>query len=224
LNELGIPAPQLNNIGQILDELIARNKLTNQPSIAYIQITRGIQYPRRHVYDEISEPTFFISVEKFLPKNDEMLNGVKAGLEEDIRWHRCDIKTISLIPNVISSRRAAEKGYSEMIYHRSGLITEGAHTNICFIKKDTLITPPLSNFILSGITRKVVLGICAKAGIKFSEQNVEVNELKSFDEILLLGTTTEITPVSELEGKKVGKGIPGPVCRVLQSEYRKLYS
>ncbi|MFA7229006.1 MAG: aminotransferase class IV [Melioribacteraceae bacterium] len=223
LKEIGIPAPPLEEIAPILSDLISKNDLKDHPSIVYIQISRGYQYPRRHAFVNSGSPTFFISVEKFSANREAMMNGVCAGLEEDIRWHRCDIKSTSLIPNVLSSQRAGSKGYAEIIYHRNGFITEGAHTNICFVKNNSLITPPLSNFILAGITRKIVLEICAKTGIIYSEENVPVGRVKDFDEILLLGTTTEITPVIEIDGVKVNSGIPGPVCRTLQSEYRKLY-
>ncbi|PKL83386.1 MAG: hypothetical protein CVV24_05305 [Ignavibacteriae bacterium HGW-Ignavibacteriae-3] len=222
LNETHIPVPDLKNIENILNELIIKNDLTHELSIAYIQISRGYQYPRRHSYVENLDPTFFISVEKMPVKKNEMINGIKAGLEEDLRWHRCDIKSTSLLPNVLSAGDAARKGYSEIVYHRNGIITEGSHTNICFVKDNVLITPPLSNLILAGVTRKTVLEICCSIGIKVEEKNVNVEELSDFDEILLLGTTTEITPVIELDGTKVNDGHPGPVCRILQGEYQKL--
>ncbi|MHB8931575.1 MAG: D-amino-acid transaminase [Melioribacteraceae bacterium] len=223
LNEMHISFPHLDNIESVLHKLISVNSLTDELSIAYLQITRGYQYPRRHSFDKNISPTFFISAEKFPPKTDDMINGVRAGLEEDIRWLRCDIKSTSMIPNILSSHRAKEKNLSEIIFHRNGIITEGTHTNVCFVKEDLLITPPLNNFILAGITRKVVLSLCHQLGITFEERTISISELKDFDEILLLGTTVEVTPVTEIDGISVNDGKPGPICRLLQNEYRKIY-
>ncbi len=223
LLELQIPLPPLANIETVLNDLIHRNNLIDEPSIAYMQVTRGFQFPRKHSFNEKLAPTFFISVYKFPIKKDEMIHGVKTGLEKDIRWLRCDIKSTSLIPSVLSSRRASEKGFSEIIYHRDGLITEGAHTNVCFVSNNELITPPLSNFILAGVTRKIVLGLCGQLRIKFAERNILLTELKDIGEIMLLGTTTEITPVIEIDGTKINDGLPGPICRLLQNDYLKLH-
>lgn len=223
LKEMQISIPPLDNIESVLQELISINNLTDELSIAYLQITRGHQYPRRHSFNENLHATFFISVEKFPAKIDDMINGVRVGLEEDIRWLRCDIKSTSLIPNILSSHRAIKKGFSEIIFHRNGTVTEGTHTNVCFIKGDLLITPPLNNFILAGITRKVVLSLCHQLGITFEERTISISELKDFDEILLLGTTVEVTPVTEIDGINVNDGKPGPICRLLQNEYRKIY-
>ena len=222
LTELNITHPPLDNIETVLNELILRNNLSEELSIAYIQVTRGTQYPRRHSFSRDLSPTFFISAEKFPANKKNMADGVRVGLEEDIRWARCDIKTTSLLPNVLTSRRADEKNFTEFIYHRNGKITEGAHTNVCFVRNNELITPPLSNFILSGITRKIVLGLCGKIGISCYEREIELSEINNFDEVMILGTTTEITPVIEIDGRKVNTGKPGAVCRSLQKEYGKL--
>ena len=222
LKELLIPIPSLNDIEPLLNELIIKNNLTDEPSIAYLQVTRGIQYPRRHSFDDKISHTLFISTERFPAKKDQMISGVKVGLGKDIRWLRCDIKSTSLIPSVLSSHNASQKGYFETIYHREGIITEGAHTSVCFVAKNELIIPKLSNLILAGITRRIVLEICHQEGIRFSEKDISITELNNFAEIMLLGTTTEITPVIGIDGIKINQGIPGPVCRLLQSEYQKL--
>jgi D-alanine transaminase len=224
LNEMQISIPPLENIESVLQELISINNLIDEPSIAYLQVTRGYQYPRRHFFNENLPPTFFISVERFPAKVNDMVNGVRIGIEEDIRWLRCDIKSISLIPNILSTNRAIKKGLSEIIFHRDGIITEGTHTNICFVKGDLIITPPLNNFILAGITRKVVLSLCNQIGITFEERIISISELKDFNEIILLGTTTEVTPVIEIDGIIVNDGKPGPICRLLQKEFCNLHS
>jgi D-alanine transaminase len=222
LKSMNIPAPQLDNLESILNELVIKNNIENSPANIYIQVSRGYQFPRRHNYSLDLNPTFFITIEKFLPHTEEMEKGVKVGLEEDIRWHRCDIKSTSLIANVMSKHRAAERGLSEMIWHRNGNITEGTHSNICFVKRNELFTPPLSNFILPGITRKIVLNLCCQFDIHATEREINTNELNEFDEAMLLGTVTEITPVIKFDGIDTSLSKPGPICKLLQREYKKL--
>ncbi len=223
LKEIGIPYNNCDGIESTLNELMKLNKLTDEVSIGYIQISRGCHIPRRHNFEDGMEPTVFMYVEKYPARQEEMKNGVKVGLEEDIRWLRCNIKATSLLPNILSRNKAVRNGLSEIIWHRNGFITEGSQTNVCFIKDGELSTPPLSNLILPGITRGIVLRLCEKLGIKFTEREINLSELKNFDEILLLSTTAEVTPVIEVDRKIINKGIPGPVCRLLQSEYQKLY-
>jgi len=224
LKKLEISFTAFVNIESILYELIRKNNLDDQLSIAYIQISRGVQFPRRHYFDDGMEPTVFMYVEKLSARQEEMKSGVKVGLEEDIRWMRCDIKTTSLLPNVLSKQRAVKNGVTEIIWHRNGFITEGTQTNVCFIKNNELITPPLSNFILPGITRGIVLRLCKKLGITTTERDIKLSELNGFDEILLLSTTAEVIPVIEADGKIINNRIPGPICRLLQGEYQKLYN
>lgn len=224
LKKIEISFTAFENIESVLCELIQKNNLDDQLSIAYIQISRGNQFPRRHFYYENLEPSIFIYVEKYPARIDEMKNGVRVGLEEDIRWMRCDIKTTSLLPNVLSKQRAVKNGLTEIIWHRNGFITEGTQTNVCFIKNSELITPPLSNLILPGITRKIVLRLCEKLGIGYSERDIKLSELNHFDEMLLLSTTAEITHVIELDGNIINDRVPGPICKLLQSEYQKLYT
>ena len=224
LKKIEISFTAFENVESVLYELIQKNNLEDQLSIAYIQISRGNQFPRRHFYNENLEPSIFICVEKYPARVDEMKNGVRVGLEEDIRWLRCDIKTTSLLPNVLSKQRAIKNGLTEIIWHRNGFITEGTQTNVCFIKNSELITPPLSNLILPGITRGIVLRLCKKLGIRYTERDIKLTELKDFDEILLLSTTAEVTPVIELDGNIINGRVPGQICKLLQSEYQKLYN
>jgi D-alanine transaminase len=223
LREMEIREPDLQNLEFILYELINKNDLTNEPSIAYLQVTRGNQFPRRHVFDEITAPTFFIYVEKFPAKSNDLANGIKAGLEQDIRWHRCDIKSVALIPNILSKSRAAKNGLTEIIWHRGGIITEGTQTNIFFVKDKTLFTPQLSPNILAGITRATVIELANKLLIKCIEGNISIEELNYFDEIFLASTTAEVTSVIEIAGIKINNGVPGQLAQLLQCEYRALY-
>jgi len=223
LKEIGVPYNKLDSIESNLNELMKLNNLTDEVSIGYIQISRGYHIPRRHYFDDEMEPTVFMYVEKYHARQEEMKNGVKIGLEEDIRWLRCNIKATSLLANILTRNKAVRKGLSEIVWHRNGIITEGTQTNIFFVKNGELYTPPLSNFILPGITRKVVLDLCIGNGISFTERNFTIDELTKSDEIFLTSTTAEVTPVIEIEGTNVKDLKPGPISRILQKEYSKLY-
>lgn len=222
LKELDIPVPDISNLEQILDELIRINNLEDKLSIAYLQISRGYQFPRRHSFNDEVKPTFFIYVENFPTKVDDIKNGVKVGLDKDIRWTRCDIKSTSLIPNILSNKKASTNNLTEIIWHRDGIITEGTHTNIFFVKDNVVITPPLNNFILAGVTRKAILSMCKQTGITISERLVNIEELKTFDEIFITSTLSEITPVIEIDGMTVNNGKPGRMTMRLQNEFQKL--
>ena len=223
LNKLEIEFTSFENIEQTLYTLIKKNNLSGKISIAYIQISRGNQIPRRHVYSDSLNPTIFMYVEEYPRKIEDMNRGLKIGLEEDIRWMHCDIKATSLLPNILARHRAIKNGLSEIVWHRNGFITEGTQTNICFVKDGEIFTPPLSNFILPGITRKVVRRLCDDLGINFLEREINIDELDSFDEILLLSTSAEVTPVKEIDEKYLNGKVPGPICKLLQNEYQKLF-
>ena len=129
---------------------------------------------------------------------------------------RCDVKSTMLMANVLARQKALEQNAVEAIFVRSGFITEGTHTSFCAVKKGKLYTPPLSNLILDGVTRKVILEICRRENIPAQETEIKADELKSFDELMLLGTISEVTPVVQINDWKVGNGKPGPVTLRLQ--------
>jgi D-alanine transaminase len=141
-------------------------------------------------------------------------------LVPDIRWTRCDIKALALLPNVLASQEAKERGAEEAVFVRDGVITEGAHTNVCAVLDGQLVTHPLTNYILPGITRRVVLELCAELGIPYREAPMGEEELRTASEAMILGTTTEIMPVVQVGGQPVGDGQPGPVTRQLQAAFR----
>ncbi len=223
LTELSITFSNVESIEAILTELISRNNLSDKTAIAYIQITRGAQRPRKHSYNDEAVPTFLAYVEEQPINYDTLNNGVKVGIEQDIRWHRCDIKTIALLPNVLSKQRAVQKNLFEIIWHRDGVITEGVQTNVAFVKDDVVYTPPLNNLILPGITRQTVLRLCRSLGIQTSEREIQLNELKNFNEIFLMSTTAEIMPVISIDDVVVGRGVPGNLTKHLQREFQKLH-
>ena len=130
-------------------------------------------------------------------------------LKEDIRWSRCDIKSIALLPNTISFQEASENGLKECIFVRNGIITEGSHSNIFFVIEGTLFTHPESNYVLSGVTRKNILRIAQESGIKIREEAVQENRIRFIQEAFITNTSAEVTPVTELGGNTIGDGVTG---------------
>jgi D-alanine transaminase len=223
LEQLRIKGIDVGKVRPVIEELIARNGHKSAQAIAYIQVTRGSYFPRQHFFPPPSTlPTLFISTSPFRPHTEEIEKGVQLLLEPDIRWSRCDIKTIALLPNILSRQNAVEKGAAETIWSRDGVITEGTHTNFCAVKEGMLLTPRKSNFILSGITRQVVLHICRSLNISSMETSIKESELSDFDECMIIGTTTEVTPVVKINDLTIGNGIPGEITKKLQKELYRI--
>lgn len=222
LEKMKIKVDSLEFLEPTIMELLTKNNLLEVPSIAYLQITRGVQFPRRHDYADELIPTVLIYTDKLPVKNNILREGIKVGLEEDVRWLCCDIKSISLAANAAAKQRAKENGFDETIFHRNGMITEGTHSNVCFVKNGKVVTPPLSNLVLPGVTRRTVLQLCIKLGIEVDERGILLNELNSFDEVFMTATTAGVLPVIEIEGTKINSGKPGNLTCTLQDAYQKL--
>ena len=208
-----------NRIEKHITELIRLNNFKYEEHLfIYLQITRGNYFPRQHQFPPNDiEPTFFISVTPFKRPVDDFNNGIKVILEDDIRWIRCDIKSTMLMANVLARQKALEQNAVEAIFIRNGIVTEGTHTSFCAVKNGTMFTPPISNYILDGITRKIILEICSTKKIPFREVEIRKDELKSFDEMMMLGTISEVMPVIQVDDWKVGDGRPGEITLKLQS-------
>ena len=208
-----------NEIEKVVNKLVAVNNFGNEEHLfVYLQITRGTYFPRQHHFPPADvEPTFFLSVTPFKRQEQQFRDGIKVILEEDIRWVRCDVKSTMLMPNVLARQKALEQNAVEAIFVRNGYITEGTHTSFCAVKNEELYTHPLSNLILDGITRKVILEICKMQNIPVNEVKIKSEELKTFDEIMLLGTISEVMPVVQVNDWLVGNGKPGVFTLKLQS-------
>jgi D-alanine transaminase len=210
----------IDGVEQIIYKLIQRNTLAGEV-LVYLQITRGASFPRMHSFPkEKVEPTIFISVQELNEKPEEQQNGIKVILQEDLRWMRCDIKSISLLPAILANQKAVEAHADEAILVRNGLITEGTHTNFFAVRNGEVVTAPLSNLILDGVTRKVVLELCRRAGVKVREELIRADELKSYDEFFVTSTTKEITPVVMIDGAVIGNGNPGVLTLRLLSQFK----
>jgi len=224
LREIHISFAESESLRDICEALIRDNDLKEDDATVYIQITRGAA-PRKHTFpDKTTRSTVYISASAFQPPEENWKNGIKAVLVPDIRWSRCDIKATALLSNVLANQRAYQNHAQEALFVRDGTITEGSHTNFCAVFDGQLITFPESNYILSGITRGVILKLCREIEIPFREFPVFEKDLKRADECMILGTTTEVTPVIQVDEWKVGDGTPGPVTMKLQKAFRERVS
>lgn len=215
IRELRINWPDAELYPSIALDLIKRNKLDNQMAMVYFQVTRGAAKRTHYFPSPEVNPTIYANAWAFTPDNNLKETGIKVMLKEDIRWSRCDIKSIALLANTISFQEACEYGLRETIFVRNGIITEGSHSNIFFIADNTLYTHPESNYILPGVTRKNVLRIAQQSGIKIREEAYFENKLRLAQEAFLTNTSAEVTPVIEIGGNTIGEGIPGPVTRLI---------
>lgn len=216
LEQININFDKFHQLETIIYQLAELNSLNSEFS-AYIQITRGISFPRTHSYSKDLKPTVFIYVSKLNNRDNEINNGVSVILQQDFRWSRCDIKSIALTPNVLANSKAINQGDYEAVFFRDNKITEGSHTNFFAVKNDKIITAPLSNFILNGVTRNIILDLCKQKNIPFNEEYILVNKIFDYDEFFLTGTTTEITPVVKVNKNLIGDGKPGKLTREIQN-------
>ena len=219
LRELRINWTDADKFPSIADDLIKINKLENEPAMIYLQVTRGAAR-RSHSFPSPEVlPTTYSYAWGFKPDSQSKESGIKVMLKEDIRWTRCDIKSVALLPNTLSFQEAYENGMKECIFVRNGLITEGSHSNIFFVIDGTLFTHPESNHILSGITRKNILRIADESGIKIREEAVLENRIRLVKEAFITNTSAEVTPVTEIGGNTVGDGVPGPVTKIIRDKF-----
>lgn len=206
-------------IREIHDHLLQENGLAAPDSDAtvYIQITRGCA-PRTHAFPQPRcEPTIYAFASPFRIPTELRRKGVAAITHPDIRWARCDIKSINLLPNVVAKQRAVEAGTWESVLVRDGVITEGSSTNVFGVIDGELRTYPRSNYILPGITRDVVLRIARELGIPIGERPIFFDEIGRLEELFLTGTTTDVQPIVTLDGRTVGDGAVGGVVTAIQT-------
>ncbi len=207
---------------EIAEELIQRNELGTECAIVYFQVTRGVA-PRTHAFpDPPVKPTVYGFARRQSINTLVAEKGVAIWLTPDPRWNRCDIKTTALIANILPYQEAHDKGFAEVCFVRNGFVTEGAHSNIFFVRDETLYTHPENNGILSGITRKNVISVAGTNGIAVVEEAVAADMIPYMNEAFISNTTGEIVPVTRITDQQIGDGTPGPVTRRLQMQLREL--
>jgi D-alanine transaminase len=185
----------------------------------YVQVTRGVA-PREHAFPRVP-PTTLVTVTAIHPLSEaQRTGGVSVITTPDIRWGRCDIKSLNLLPNVMARQAAAEAGAFEAVFVSSdGTVQEGAGSNVLAVIDGTLVTPPLGPRILAGVSRAHLLDLAAREGIPVAERPLSAAALRSADEVLLTGTTIEVVGVVRVDGRVVGDGAPGPVTRRLAERF-----
>ncbi len=188
----------------------------------YLQITRG-QAPRDHPFPLDLAPTTILTFRELRPLETSVHDaGVKAVTIEDIRWGRCDIKSLNLLANVLARQRAKEAGAFEAILIRAGMVTEGSVSNVVAVRNGVLHTAPEGNKILSGVTRAIVLELARSERLLVSEEFVGREDLLRASEVFLTGTTVEVLSVVEVDGRAIGDGRPGPMSRLLSARWNAL--
>ena len=204
---------------RLVRRLIGLNKPEDQS--LYLHVTRGVA-KRDHAFPKGVAPTVFMMSNALVtPPRDQVEKGVGAITATDNRWLRCDIKAIALLPNVLLRQLAVDAGCVETVLLRDGYMTEGAASNIFVVKDGILLAPPKSYLMLPGITYDVVLELAQADGIKLEVRPVAQAELRGADEAWLTSSTKEVLAIVRLDGKAVGKGVPGPLFRRMYALYQE---
>lgn len=203
---------------------LIRRIVATQPAadqVVYIQVTRGVA-PRDHAMPAGIPPTVFVMTNPMKHADARQReDGVPCVTATDFRWARGDIKSVSLLGNVLARQISADVGATETIMLRDGFLTEGSGSNVWVALGGTLLAPPRSNFILEGIRLALVEDLCRNCGIALQMRPVTEAELRGADEVMLSSASKELLPVTMLDGKPVGEGRPGPVYRRLFEAYQK---
>ncbi|MFA4134671.1 MULTISPECIES: D-amino-acid transaminase [unclassified Brevibacillus] len=216
--ELPWSAEELTDLA---NQLITKNNITeNDDASLYLQVSRG-SAPRVHDIPSGIQPVIMGFVHRKDRPVADMKKGLTAQLVEDIRWLRCDIKTLNLLGAVLVKQYAKDVGAQESILHRNGVITECSASNLFVVKNGELYTHQADNLILHGITRQVVIDLARNNGIAVHEEAFDIPFLKQADEVFLTSTTAEIMPLISVDGVAVGNGQPGAVVLTLQNLFEQ---
>jgi len=185
----------------------------------YVQITRGTA-PRDHSFPKQTRPSVIVTVRKLTPLPAPLHEkGASVITVPDLRWGRCDIKSINLLPNIMARQKARSSGAFEALFVRDGLVLEGAGSNVFAVIGGRIVTPPNGPFILPGITRDLTIGLAREARDPVIEKGITLADLLGAEEVFLTGTTTEILPVVKVDGRAIGDGRPGRTTRRLYQQF-----
>ncbi len=212
LDGIGLANPHTETQWEALvRDLIARTPYADQG--IYFQVTRGVA-KRDHTFPKGVPPTvFMMSNPLATPSREQVEGGVAVVTAEDNRWHRCDLKTISLLGNVLMRQLAADAGALEAVMFRDGFLTEASASNVLIVKDGTIIVPPKDNLILPGITFDATMEFAQASGIPLVVRPVPRAEAMAADEMWLSSSTKEVLAITTVDGKPFGGGKPGPVFR-----------
>ncbi len=223
LRELRIPVTYMDEeLTAIHNDIIEKSGIKD--GSIYFQITRGIA-KRTHYFPDKVVPLLSMTIREGKPNAKNQKEGIRCIFFEDIRWLRCDIKTINLLGNVLAKQAGHEKGLQGTIQYRkdTNLVTEGSSSNFFIVKDGVIWTHPISNLILKGVTRSILVEeIIPKLGYTIVEKAFSPEFALTADEAFATSTSLEVTPVIEIDGKKIGDGKPGPVAASLLDAYHEL--
>jgi D-alanine transaminase len=206
----------------LITELVARQPPDDQS--VYLQVTRGVAR-RDHAFPRDVVPTVFMMSNPLVrPARELVEQGVRAVTATDNRWYRCDIKSTSLLPNVLLRQFAVDHGAAEVVLLRNGYLTEGSASNLFIVRNGVVATPAVSHLILAGITYDAVVELARAGGLTVEQRDVPEAEVRTADEIWLTSSTRELLAITTLDGQPVGDGRPGPMFRrvydLLQADTR----
>ena len=220
LSEIGIRNPHTAEAWERLEtELVAKNGV--REGLVYIQVTRGVaerdfSFPK----GDVAPTVVMFTQEKAIVNNPLAESGARAITVPDLRWKRRDIKSVALLAQVLAKQQASEAGVAEAFMVEDGVVTEGSSSTVFIVTQaGALVTRPLSNAILPGITRKAVLALAQETGRPFEERLINVRELSDAAEAFYTSASAFVMPVVEIDGKALGDGRPGPVARRLRELY-----
>jgi D-alanine transaminase len=219
LDAIGIPNPHnLDEWMTLINQVVAAYPADDQ--MVYLQVTRGVAR-RSHAFPASVTPTVFIMTNPLvLPSAEVRAAGVSCVSMDDKRWLHCEIKSVSLLGNVLAAQYAAENEVAEAIQFRDGYLTEGASSNVWIVKNGVMAGPPKDNLILEGIRYGLMQELCAAHGIALEERRITREEVFAADEVMLSSATKEVLPVARIDGQPVGNGVPGPIYKKLYEAYQ----
>ncbi|HMG57351.1 MAG TPA: D-amino-acid transaminase [Kofleriaceae bacterium] len=213
---IAFSAAQVAALRGVCERLLAENDLATGDAFLYLQVTRGAA-PRTHAFPPAATPTtVYASASRLTRRPDSQQTGVKAITHEDLRWARCDWKTVNLLGAVLARQAAVDAGAFEAILFRDGVVTEGASSTIFAVVDGVLRTHPLGHRILPSVTRQVVLACIAELGLPMQDQAITEAELRRADELFLCGTANNVTPIISVDNHPIAAGTPGPVTAQLR--------
>jgi D-alanine transaminase len=216
MRDLAFPPLSIDRLRDTILEL--QRQAGFDRAAVYVQISRGVA-PRNHPFPHQATPQVVMTVRQPPEIPAECIReGIRAITVDDIRWKRCDIKTVGLLPNVLAKQQALDAGARDAIFiSAEGVVREATSSNLFIRKGDRLRTHPLTPAILPGITRAVLIEICREREIAVDEDFFNEQEMMTADEVMLTGTLTEVLPVTRINDRTIGKGLPGTMSRELRS-------
>lgn len=216
--QIAMPMPRTSLL-VVLNEVVRRNRI--REGLVYLQVSRGVA-PRDHVFPVNVRPSVVITakpVDRDAAARKAAV-GLKAISMPDIRWGRCDIKTVGLLPNVLAKQRAKEQGAGEVIFVDSdGFVTEGGSTNVYIVVDGVIKTRSLTANILPGVTRLNLLPLISESGIELREDSFTLEAAKTAAEVFITAATSLVMPIIAIDDHKIADGKPGPIACALREVY-----